>query len=159
MIDSKSVQELREAHAQLICGSPVAKVLDDKLNAVIAELEAAAQRRDALTLDVQELLKQLAAVTKERDSTKADLYEIGLRHSRAERLLEQFGFRRCDIAACNCNSYHEHERRYVPVSELEATIAFIKGLRQELFDAGLFVLELEAKDEQERLEALKGEHE
>ncbi len=38
---------------------------------------------------------------------KCDLYELERRLHNAERILEDFGFRRCTAAACNCNSYHQ----------------------------------------------------
>ena len=42
----------------------------------------------------------------EADQREAELYELKGRLVNAERKLEYLGYRHCDIAACNCNSYH-----------------------------------------------------
>lgn len=36
-----------------------------------------------------------------------ELYEIRQRLEKAEWVLQHAGFRRCDIPACNCNSWHQ----------------------------------------------------
>jgi len=37
---------------------------------------------------------------------EADIYELKKRLNKAEAILEDFGFRRCDIPACDCGGYH-----------------------------------------------------
>lgn len=43
------------------------------------------------------------------DDCSGDLYEAKQRLLNAERILERLGYRRCDIPACNCNSYHKQQ--------------------------------------------------
>lgn len=52
------------------------------------------------TKDTAELKSQLG-------HCQAALYEDHSRLMKAEMILEDFGFRHCDIAACNCNGYHQ----------------------------------------------------
>lgn len=40
------------------------------------------------------------------DGFAAGFYEAGGRHIPALRTLERYGFRRCDIPACNCGGWH-----------------------------------------------------
>jgi hypothetical protein len=38
---------------------------------------------------------------------EAEIHELGRRLYQAEWVLQSSGFRRCDIPACNCNSWHQ----------------------------------------------------
>lgn len=46
----------------------------------------------------------------EKEQQGADLYEANQKLRNVERILEGLGYRRCNIPACNCNSYHPPTR-------------------------------------------------
>ena len=52
-------------------------------------------------------LKQIRNLEIALQKSQMDLYETEKLLRRAESILEEFDFRRCDIPACNCNSYHK----------------------------------------------------
>lgn len=58
------------------------------------------QAIDVLFEAYDEKRAQLAEAERERDESRAEKYELLL-------VLERHGFRRCDIPACNCGSWHQ----------------------------------------------------
>ena len=52
-------------------------------------------------------IKQIRNLEIALQKTQMELYETEKLLCRAESILEEFDFRRCDIAACNCNGYHK----------------------------------------------------
>ncbi|XAI96457.1 hypothetical protein [Microcystis phage Mel-JY34] len=53
-----------------------------------------------------ELERELVAVTRERDEARAQRWEARQLQENAIDALYRHGFVRCDIAACNCGSWH-----------------------------------------------------
>lgn len=61
--------------------------------------------------DLLQQLKDAEAYGKNADKelaqVRADLYETEKRLRKADELLEGVGYRKCDVAACNCGGYHQ----------------------------------------------------
>ena len=73
------------------------------------------QGPDAVDVEVESLQGQLAdaraALNSEMLANRGilkDMHDCCARSQRAEAELERLGFRRCDVAACNCGGYHQH---------------------------------------------------
>ena len=62
------------------------------------------ERDNAYTSDLQSACQRLII---EKATLQTELFELEKRLNNAERILGSFDFRRCDIPACNCNSYHK----------------------------------------------------
>lgn len=60
------------------------------------------------------------------DSDKLELYRQRVFELEGE--LEHHGFRRCDIAACNCGRYHDH-RTHRLVDDLKDRIETLEAVR------------------------------
>lgn len=69
-----------------------------------------------------------------RNDAQVKLHETSNWLFNAERRLESLGYRRCDIAACNCRSYHDWENGYIAVlkKQREAAESKVKELEAQL---------------------------
>lgn len=61
------------------------------------------------------------AVTIPDDIVNRDLFEVARQLGQAEYVLQSAGFRRCDIPACNCGSWHQvggYKARFDEIKEV-----------------------------------------
>jgi hypothetical protein len=132
---SMPVEDEREER-EILCDCIVDKSEEcDRLTARLAEVEAVGEarralgeenatrlakvvaERDAIRADIAEwterhlvgdhgLQRTIIEVNREREIAVARVAEVSHELDRREEFLSRSGYRRCDIAACNCNEWH-----------------------------------------------------
>lgn len=73
------------------------------------------------------------------DIAEADRFELGQWLRNAERILGDFGYARCNVPACNCNSYHQTDdaKRWLSPEKRKVLVGALTAIRDRCQIAGM----------------------
>lgn len=104
------------AEAKLRITEPISQIAKN-IFSVSLQANSQALAVDMITRAIEPLRQAIIATeavrleeTRRANAAESELYQRTQWLNNADRKLESLGYRRCDIPACNCSSYHDTRR-------------------------------------------------